>query len=65
MPTLQIVITDAPFPETDVEESVLSPLKAAITVGHCRTEDDVLAITRDADAVIVQWLPYRAGLLNN
>jgi D-3-phosphoglycerate dehydrogenase len=57
MSTLQIVITDCAFPEIDVEESVLSPLKATITVGKCRTEDEVLAITRDADAIMVQWAP--------
>ena len=65
MPTLQIVITDAPFPETEVEESVLSPLQAAITVGHCRTEDDVLAMTRDADAVIVQWAPISRRVIEH
>jgi D-3-phosphoglycerate dehydrogenase len=65
MPTLQIVITDAPFPETKVEESVLSPLKAAITVGQCRTEDDVMAITRDADAVIVQWAPISRRVIEH
>jgi D-3-phosphoglycerate dehydrogenase len=57
MPTLQIVITDTSFPETEIEESILSPLKPKITVGRCRTEDEVLAIARDADAVMVQWAP--------
>jgi D-3-phosphoglycerate dehydrogenase len=57
MPTLQIAITDTSFPETKIEESILAPLKAKITVGHCRTEDEVLAIAGDADAVMVQWAP--------
>lgn len=57
MRKLHVVITDTPFPETEVEESVLSPIQASITVGHCRTEDEVLAIARDADAVMVQWAP--------
>jgi len=65
MQSLQIVITDTPFPETNVEESILSPLEAAITVGNCRTENDVLALTRDADAVIVQWAPISRRVIEN
>jgi D-3-phosphoglycerate dehydrogenase len=65
MPTLKIVITDAPFTEMDIEESVLSPLQATITVGQCRTEDDVLAITGDADALIVQWAPISRRVIEH
>ena len=57
MSTLQIAVTDISFPDIEIEESILSPLKPKITVGHCRTEDEVLAIARDADAVMVQWAP--------
>jgi D-3-phosphoglycerate dehydrogenase / 2-oxoglutarate reductase len=57
MSTLQIVLTDTGFPDTKVEESILAPLKANLTVGRCRTEDDVLAITKEADAIMVQWAP--------
>jgi D-3-phosphoglycerate dehydrogenase len=57
MPKLHIVITDVAFPDTQVEESLLSSLDATVTVGQCRSEDDVLAIARDADALMVQWAP--------
>ena len=57
MPTLQIVVTDAPFPEIDIEKVELSVLPATVTLGQCRSENDVLALTRDADALIVQWAP--------
>jgi len=65
MPTLKIVITDAGFSDTNIEESVLSSLQAAVTVGQCRTEDDVLAITGDADAVIVQWAPISRRVIEH
>ncbi len=54
---LQIVITDTTMPDTRVEEGVLAPLGATITVGQCRTEEDVLTIARDADALMVQFAP--------
>ena len=57
MSKLHIVITDVAFPDTQVEESLLSSLDATVTVGQCRSEDDVLAIARDADALMVQWAP--------
>lgn len=57
MPELQIVVTDTGFPDTEIERGVLSALDADITVAHCRTEDEVLAAARDADALLVQWAP--------
>lgn len=57
MPKLHIVITDTPFPDAAVEEEVLSPLNAQVTVGRCRTEDEVLEVARDADGLMVQWAP--------
>jgi D-3-phosphoglycerate dehydrogenase len=57
MPEIHVVITDTGFPNADVEISVLSALNAKVTVAHCRTEDEVLAVARDADALLVQWAP--------
>ncbi len=57
MPQLQIVLTDTGFPDSDIEKQILSALDAQLTVAKCRTEDDVLAAARDADALLVQWAP--------
>ena len=57
MPEIHIVVTDTGFPNADVEKNVLSALDADVTVAHCRTEDEVLAAARDADALLVQWAP--------
>jgi len=56
MTKLNIVVADA-FTDMDVEKSVLAPLNADIVVGHCRSDDDVVALARDADALIVHWVP--------
>ena len=57
MAKLNIVITDTSFPDSEVEKKILSALDANVTVAHCKTEDEVLAITGDADALMVQWAP--------
>ena len=57
MSQLNIVITDTGFPDIEVESRVLAPLNAAVTVGQCRTEDEVLALAHNADALMVQWAP--------
>lgn len=57
MPEIHIVVTDTGFPDADVEKGILSALDAKVTVAHCRTEDEVLAATQNADALLVQWAP--------
>jgi len=57
MPQVRIVITDTTFPDAEVEKGALSPLDADLIIGHCRTEEEVLAIAGDADALMVQWAP--------
>ena len=57
MPNLHVVVTDTGFPDADVEESILAEINAEVTVAHCRTEEEVLAATRNADALLVQWAP--------
>jgi D-3-phosphoglycerate dehydrogenase len=54
---LHIVVTDTGFPDADIEKNILAALDAEVTVAHCRTEEDVLAAARDADALLVQWAP--------
>jgi D-3-phosphoglycerate dehydrogenase len=62
---LHIVITDSGFPDAEVEKKELAPLDAEITTAHCRTEDDVLAVTRDADALMVQWAPITRRVIEH
>jgi D-3-phosphoglycerate dehydrogenase / 2-oxoglutarate reductase len=57
MPQLKIVVTDTSFPDTEMETKVLAALNADVIVGRCRTEDEVLALAHDADALMVQWAP--------
>ena len=49
--------------DAEVEKGVLLPLNAEVIIGQCRTEADVLAIARDADALIVQWAPITRSVI--
>jgi D-3-phosphoglycerate dehydrogenase / 2-oxoglutarate reductase len=57
MTKLNVVITDTGFSDTEIEQRELSAIHAELTVGHCRTEEEVLTIGRGADALMVQWAP--------
>ncbi len=63
MPQLKIVITDTSFPDIEVESKVLAALNAEVIVGRCRTEDEVLALAQDADALMVQWAPVKRRVI--
>ncbi|MDT4991453.1 MAG: D-3-phosphoglycerate dehydrogenase / 2-oxoglutarate reductase [Actinoplanes sp.] len=56
------VITDCDHGDVDRELAILSS-RFDVTVGQCRTEDDVLAVAADADAVICQYAPITDRVL--
>ncbi|AEV85061.1 D-3-phosphoglycerate dehydrogenase [Actinoplanes sp. SE50] len=59
-----IVITDCDLGDTDIEEELLiSGLDARVTVARCKSEDDVIDAAGDADALLVQWAPITARVL--
>jgi D-3-phosphoglycerate dehydrogenase len=51
-----VIITDCDLGPCDIERQVLEGI-AHVVVGECRTEDDVIALARDADGVIEQYAP--------
>src|SRR5579859_2363660 len=65
MRRLQIAIIDGSFPSFDPEMSLLGELDAAVVTGQCRTEDEVIALAREADAILVQWAPMSRRVFEN
>ncbi|HXW13941.1 MAG TPA: C-terminal binding protein [Terriglobia bacterium] len=65
MSKLRIVITDSSFPNADIERKELAPLDADLITAQCKTEEDVLAVTRDADALMVQWAPITRRVIEH
>ena len=47
-----VAITDSVFPSLEPEHRVLDPLGVEIRAGQCRSEDEVIALARDANAIL-------------
>jgi len=46
------------------ERLVLSKIRASVTKYACKSEADVIEVARDADALLVQWAPITARVIN-
>ncbi len=53
----KVVITDFGFPDVFQETEKLNALGYEVVATHCATEEDVLACTKEAAALLVQWAP--------
>ena len=62
----KVMVTDHGFPTLDPERQVLEP--AGITLEEvkpiCKTEDDIIRTCRGAQALLVQWAPVTARVLD-
>ena len=61
MAGMKVVVTDFTFPSLDVEESILRPAGFQIESGQCKSAESLIAFVGDADAVITQFAPVKAG----
>ena len=59
-----VVITDSDLPSQGAEERLLEEAGLRVRREACRTEDDVIARCPDATALIVQWAPITARVLD-
>ena len=56
-----VVVTDYTFrDDLAVEKAILEPLGCTVVGAQCRTEQDVVALVRDADFVLTQFAPITA-----
>jgi D-3-phosphoglycerate dehydrogenase / 2-oxoglutarate reductase len=58
----KVVITDCDHGDVDRERALLEP-HARVIVAHCRTEEEILAVAADADALVCQYAPVSARVL--
>jgi D-3-phosphoglycerate dehydrogenase / 2-oxoglutarate reductase len=47
-----VAITDSVFPSLEPERRVLGPLGVEVRAGQCRSEDEVIALAKDANAIL-------------
>lgn len=61
---LKTVITDHGFSSIETERRLLNEAGCELVVAQCKTPDDVITAASDADALLVQWAPITAEVLN-
>lgn len=60
-----VAILDCNFPSTAVERSIIAAAGAEFRQGQCATEDQVIDLARDVDAVIAQYAPLTARVMDH
>lgn len=58
-----IVVTDSPFPSLDPAKAALKRVDAELRMAKSPSTDDILAVARDADAVLVTYAKLPGELL--
>lgn len=53
----KIAVTDYEFNDLKIEEKSLSEFNVEFIYGQCRTEDEVIALAKDADGLLNQYAP--------
>lgn len=61
--SFKVVITDCTMPDTGIERAVLSEIGADVIRLQLKTPDEIVAAARDADALMVQWLPITKEII--
>ncbi len=60
---MKIAITDWTFPDLGIEERILQSHGGGIEARQCKNEQDLIALTADADAVITQFARLTPGVV--
>jgi D-3-phosphoglycerate dehydrogenase len=60
---LRVLVTDADYGALDIEAELLSAAGHLLLTAQCRTPEELIAAAQDADAVLVQYAPITAEVL--
>ena len=63
MPRPLIAVTDSPFPSLDPARAALARIDPELRVANSTSADDILAVGRDADAILVTYAKLPGELL--
>jgi D-3-phosphoglycerate dehydrogenase / 2-oxoglutarate reductase len=61
---MRVLVTDADYGALDLEEEVLRAAGHELRTAQCRTAAEVIEAARDVDAVLVQYAPITAEVLD-
>ena len=62
---MKVVVTDFEYKSLEPEQEVLNKIGVKLTTAQCRTEEEVIEIARDADAIINQYAPITERVIEN
>jgi D-3-phosphoglycerate dehydrogenase len=60
-----VAVTDYVFPSFEPERAVLGPLGVELRPGQCRSEDEIIALAQEADAVLNCYAKIPARVIEN
>jgi D-3-phosphoglycerate dehydrogenase len=60
-----VAITDYIFPSLDPERAVLQPLAVELRPQQCRSEEEIIALAQEADAILNCYAKMTAGVIEN
>ena len=60
---MKVTITDYTFPDLEIEERILKTAGCEVVARNCKTEDELIALVADADAVITQFARINAAVI--
>src|SRR6266568_430520 len=63
MPRPLIVVTDSPFPSLDPAKAALARIDPELRLAKSASTEDILAVARDADAILVTYAKLSGDLL--
>ena len=63
MPRFLIAVTDSPFPSLDPAKAALARVDPELRMAKSASADDILAVARDADAILVTYANLSGDLL--
>jgi len=63
MPRVLIAVTDSPFPSLDPAKAALARVDPELRMAKSASADDILAVARDADAILITYAKLPGDLL--
>lgn len=60
-----VAVTDYGFPDLIQEEEVLKPMGFEFVTGQCKTPDEVISLTKNADAILIERAPITKEVIDS
>ncbi len=62
---MKVVITDYGFPDIAQERALVAEAGFDLIAAQCKTQEEVIAATQGADALLVQWAPVNQAVIDS